>query len=266
VWITRRDFELETARLLDRMDQPSIDGVNTYFVALAARRAGLKVALSGLGGDELFGGYPSFRQVPRLVATVGRASNARFGKALRVVSAPLFRRVSSPKYASLLEYGADYAGAYMLRRALFLPWEVEELLDADLAREGLKELDTLGQLARTADAIESPRLKVSGLEATWYMRNQLLRDTDWASMSHSVEVRVPLVDWQLWSEMVPLLNANPWVGKHELAMTPRVPLPDSVVLRPKTGFVTPTRDWTAGKGESRERGLRQWAQKVYRAA
>ena len=266
VWITRGDFELEIGRLMDRMDQPSIDGVNTYFVALAARRAGLKVALSGLGGDELFGGYPSFHQLPRLVATLGRASNPRIGKALRVVSAPLLSRVSSPKYASLIEYGADYAGAYMLRRALFLPWEIEGLLDADVAREGLETLDTLGQLSRTESAIQSPRLKVSALETTWYMRNQLLRDTDWASMSHSVEVRVPLVDWQLWSEMVPLLNAHQWVGKHELAMTPRIPLRESVVTRPKTGFVTPTRHWTAGSGEPRERGLRHWAHKVYRAA
>lgn len=70
IWITRRDFEGEAARLFEAMDRPSIDGVNTYFVSLATKRAGLKVALSGLGGDELFGGYPSFHDVPRIANTL----------------------------------------------------------------------------------------------------------------------------------------------------------------------------------------------------
>ncbi|MDB4885276.1 MAG: putative asparagine synthase, partial [Gemmatimonadetes bacterium] len=120
VWITREDFEAELPTFLARMDQPTTDGVNTYFVAKAAAERGLKVALSGLGGDELFGGYPSFRQLPKLVGALGRVPGAStLGRAFRAASAPIFSRLSSPKYAGLLEYGHDMPGAYLLRRGMF---------------------------------------------------------------------------------------------------------------------------------------------------
>jgi asparagine synthase (glutamine-hydrolysing) len=270
VWVTKRDFQDELPRLLDRMDQPSIDGVNSYFVARAAAQAGLKVALSGLGGDELFGGYPSFHQIPRLVSALRRVPAARaVGRGLRTIAAPVVRRVSSPKYAGLLEYGADYGGAYLLRRGLFLPWELSRLLDPDMVRAGWRELDTRSRLEQTERTLTSSRAKVSALETGWYMRNQLLRDTDWASMSHSLEVRVPLVDWTLWGEVAALMHGAAGGGggmdKSAMARTPSVPLPDAVLRRGKTGFSVPTRQWMTerlGSGR-RQRGLRGWASHVY---
>jgi asparagine synthase (glutamine-hydrolysing) len=248
------------------MDQPTIDGVNSYFVAQAAASTGLKVALSGLGGDELFGGYPSFRQIPRLVAALKRVpAGAVLGRGIRRVSAPFMSRVMSPKYAGLLEYGGDFAGAYLLRRGLFLPWELEAVLDRELVREGLGELRARFELARSIAGITSDRLRVSALEAGWYMRNQLLRDTDWASMSHSLEVRVPLVDWTLWQRVIPLIHAHPTLGKRALAGIPTTPLPSSVLDRPKTGFSVPTRDWLPHEQDNgvAHRGLRGWARYVY---
>src|SRR5205823_5385120 len=132
IWITRQHFEDEFTRLLDRMDQPSVDGVNSFFVARAASEAGLKVALSGLGGDELLAGYDSFRQIPRVVRAVRHIPAARaLGRGVRALSAPILERLTSPKYASVLEYGADYTGAYLLRRGLFLPWELDRVLETD---------------------------------------------------------------------------------------------------------------------------------------
>lgn len=269
-WIDRAAFQAHLPRLLDRMDQPSIDGVNSYFVSLAAAASGLKVALSGLGGDELFGGYPSFREVPRVAGALGRIPGApTLGRGFRYVSAPVLRRLSSPKYAGLLEYGSRWGGAYLLRRGMFMPWELPGLLDADLVAEGWRELATLARLDDAVAGIASPQLRVSALEASWYMRSQLLRDTDWASMSHSLEVRVPLVDVALWRRAAPLLAApSPVPGKQRMAAAPRLPLPDVVRNRAKTGFVAPTREWVVEEHATRatERGLRGWARTLYGAA
>lgn len=269
IWVTRDDFRRELERLVDRMDQPTTDGVNSYFVARAAAEAGLKVALSGLGGDELLGGYPSFRDLPRTVRTVGRVPGAGIlGRAARVLSAPLIGALTSPKYASVLEYGADWGGAYLLRRALTLPWELDRVLDREIVVEGLRELATRERLNETTDEIAADRLKISALESAWYMRNQLLRDTDWASMTHSLEVRVPLVDWNLWRRVAPLLAAHPALGKAAMARTPARPLPDTVLHRRKTGFSIPTRDWLLGGSGGRYggRGLRGWARYLHERA
>ncbi|HVN30337.1 MAG TPA: asparagine synthase (glutamine-hydrolyzing), partial [Candidatus Binataceae bacterium] len=120
-WVTRKEFYADMDAMLAAMDQPSIDGANTYFVSKAAKHAGLKAALSGLGGDELFAGYSSFRQIPQLVRSVGNFP-AGAARALRMISAPVVRHFTSSKYAGLLEYGGSYAGAYLLRRGLFMPW------------------------------------------------------------------------------------------------------------------------------------------------
>lgn len=257
-------FREELPRLLAAMDQPSIDGVNSYFVSRAARAAGLKVALSGLGGDELFGGYPSFREIPRLVGVLGRVPGAaRLGRGLRIVSAPVLRRLTSPKYAALLEYGADYGGAYLLRRGLFMPWELPGMMDPDLVRAGWEALRPQVRLAETVAELATDRFRVTALESVWYMRNQLLRDTDWASMAHSLEVRTPLVDWDLLRAVAPLLAAGPDLGKADMARTPARPLPSELLARPKTGFTTPVRRWLARTEGDRARGLRGWARRVY---
>ena len=131
------EFQNDMDHLFESMDQPSIDGSNTYFVSKEAAAMGLKVALSGLGGDELFGGYPSFRQIPKLAGYLGWIPGlTSAGRAIRYVSAPFLKHLTSPKYASLFEYGGSYSGAYLLRRGLYLPWELPDVMDGDMAAEG----------------------------------------------------------------------------------------------------------------------------------
>jgi asparagine synthase (glutamine-hydrolysing) len=237
--------------------------VNSYFVSKAAAQSGLKAAISGLGGDELLGGYPSFRQIPAMVRALRLfpAALQRGGKGLRTLLAPILKRVTSPKYASLLEYGASYGGSYLLRRGLFMPWEIPGAMDAATARDALEKLATIPQLNALAGRVRKPNLKVTLLEASWFMRSQLLRDIDWASMAHSLEVRVPLLDVQLLKTLAPLLSAENPVGKRDLARTPRVPLPPEVLRRRKTGFSVPVRDWLVEKmpGKAAARGVRGWA-------
>ncbi|HEX9951947.1 MAG TPA: asparagine synthase (glutamine-hydrolyzing) [Rubricoccaceae bacterium] len=264
VWTTARDFADARTDLLAAMDQPTLDGVNTYFVSRAAAQTGLKVALSGVGGDELFGGYPSFREVPRLVRAM-RPVPAALGRAARVATAPLLRRVTSPKAAGLAEYGGTWGGAYLLRRALFMPYELGGILGRDMARAGLAALRPLDALNAAAARQGSDHARVAAMESVQYMRNQLLRDTDWASMAHSLEVRTPLVDWTLLSALAPdVAGHSERVSKEALAATPRPALPAGVLSRPKTGFSIPVREWLAGE-EHAERGLRGWTRTVYEA-
>ncbi|MFA6564714.1 MAG: asparagine synthase (glutamine-hydrolyzing) [Verrucomicrobiia bacterium] len=267
IWVTRSDFASHRDRLFAAMDQPTIDGVNTYYVSLAARRASLKVALSGLGGDELFGGYPSFRQIPRTATTLGVFNRfPRFGRAARILSAPVLKQLTSPKYAGLLEYGGTRGGAYLLRRGLFMPWELPELMDGEMVRCGWQELQPLLRLEETVDGLRSPRLQVSALESCWYMRNQLLRDSDWASMAHSLEVRVPFVDLTLWKSVAPLIVGHNPVTKQDMARTPLKSLPSQVLNRRKTGFSIPVREWLmdgTGAFDRQERGFRPWARIVH---
>jgi glycosyltransferase involved in cell wall biosynthesis len=272
-WITRQDFTGALEPLLAAMDQPSIDGVNTYFVVRAAREAGWKVALSGLGGDEFFAGYASFDEIPRAVRRLRPfVAVPQLGRAVRRTASPLLGRTQlSPKWAGLLEYGGDWAGAYLLRRALYMPWEVRDLFEPEFAGEGLERLGTLAALGRTVDGVASERLRVTALEAAWYMRNQLLRDTDWAGMAHGLEVRVPLVDVELFRTVVQLYHAGFPPGKRDLAASPRPPLPEAVAGRPKTGFSVPIREWLLGVQDRGRldprapRGLRGWAGVVHEA-
>ena len=276
IWVNRQDFRDEFPRLMRAMDQPSCDGVNSFFISRAAAEAGLKVAISGLGGDELFGGYPSFREIPRAVRLLQPFSVSAFqpfGRGFRIFSAPVLKRMTSPKYAGLLEYGGTYGGAYLLRRGMFMPWELPEVLDADLVRDGWARLQTLLRLEETTQAIRSPHLRIAALETTWYMRSQLLRDADWASMDHSLEVRTPLVDIELLERLAPTLADGATLTKQDMARTPISQLPASVLNRPKTGFSIPVRNWlfsqNPGDGRQkagatqRERGLRGWAKLVY---
>jgi len=266
-WVPRDAFEGELDRLLQAMDQPSIDGVNTYFVSKVAAENGIKVALSGLGGDELFGGYPSFRDVPRLARWFGFATRAPWlGRGVRAITSPLLPSVVSPKFASLFELGGTYPGAYLLRRALYLPWELRDFLDPALLREGWERLDILARLERTVHGIGSDRQRVAALELSWYMRNQLLRDADWAGMAHSVEIRVPFVDSRLFRSIAPLLSTSSPPSKVDAARVASRALPSALFARRKTGFSIPVHEWAkrTRMAPGRPRGLRNWAHIVHR--
>jgi asparagine synthase (glutamine-hydrolysing) len=240
----RDDFARLWPAALAAMDQPSIDGFNTFAVSQAAHQAGLKVVLSGLGGDELFGSYPSFADVPRL------ARMARWGRrvpGLATLWPPLARRCapSRPKLAGLLRHGASLPGSYFLRRALFLPEELPDLMGRDAAAAGLAAYDPIADAARRLDgAGRDPWVAVHRMEAAQYMRNQLLRDADWASMACSVELRVPLVDAWLYHRLATAhFQPARRLGKAALVRRIAPELPDALWRRPKSGFYVPVLEW-----------------------
>ncbi len=252
--VGQREFVEDLPAILEAMDQPSIDGINTWFVSKAAREAGLKVAISGLGGDELLAGYPSFVDVPRWRRRFGPlAAVPGLGRLARQFMRALPSRLGAarPKALGLLEYAGSWAGAYLLRRGLFLPHELSEVMERDFAREGLRRLKPLRRLAESLTPDPgSDTARVCALESSHYLRNQLLRDADWAGMAHGVEIRVPLVDVALLKSLAPEIHTlEHGAGKAALAQAPSTPLPEAVVSRAKTGFSVPTGAWMAAASQ-----------------
>ena len=265
--LTGQAFRDNLPKALEAMDQPSIDGMNSYFVCKAASELGWKVALSGTGGDELFGGYSTFRIIPRLVLAYGmfrhlpRVAHAFERIYTRVM--PKRHAKFSPKTAHTLKYAHSYEGAYLMKRGLFLPEELPDLLGADVAEEGLRRLAILDLIRETITPDPgSPSARVAALEAALFMRNQLLRDIDWASMAHSLEVRVPLVDAFLLRKVAPaIFTSRRRDGKKLLARSPRTPLPEAIMTRKKTGFTLPINDWLVREHKEvpHSFGMRPWA-------
>jgi len=248
--VTREEFHADLPKIFDAMDQPTIDGVNTWFVSKAVHEGGVKVALSGVGGDELFGSYPSFANVPKML---------RIARTPIAGAAAMFSK--HPKKRLLGKYGTTYAGAYLLQRGLYLPHDLDEILgrDAESGLERLKILE-LFDFAITPDP-STPYGRVAALEASLYMRNQLLRDADWASMAHSVEVRTPLVDIALLRQIAPLLIEAGSACKDALAAV----LPRWLRLRPKTGFFVPMQQWMDLPPDGTSTRMRSWARYVFDA-
>ena len=185
------------------------------------------------------------------------------------MSAPIISRFTSPKYASLLEYGGSLSGGYLLRRSLYLPWELCNVLDRDIARQGWRDLQCEAGLASTVMDIPNDRLAVSALEMSWYMRHQLLVDSDWASMAQSLELRVPFLDVPLLRAAAPWFSAHPGLSKVQVARALAPQLPAVLVNKQKTGFSVPVQEWLLGEmaevqANASARGYRGWARQIYR--
>lgn len=231
---------------LAAMDQPTVDGVNTWMVAEATRRAGLKVVISGLGGDELLGGYASFERIPAIQAEafpcVSRQwVGSAYGHAYAFMANWLKHLPprGSEKWAAVNNPQA----AYLWQRGVLMPWELAKLLPSEVYLAGLDEL----YQASTWEDIPSELnafAQVSLLESSRYMRNQLLRDTDWVGMAHSMELRTPLVDHQLTDQVAGLAALGRFgKGKSALSRVLAKGLPEAILNRPKTGFTLPIWAW-----------------------
>jgi asparagine synthase (glutamine-hydrolysing) len=244
----------ELPAVLARLDQPTIDAVNSFYVARAVSATGIKAVLSGAGGDELFGGYPSFTRLPQALA-IKRLAGPLW-PALGVFAAPLMPERLRTRWRHFASSNGSFVEAYRVQRGFLLPDEVEEIAGPALRDARWPEaLETVREAERSAlgppvstSAGERPQATVARLESRMYLTSQLLRDLDVMSMAHSLEVRVPFVDHELVGEVWPELAFHPDLlqGKQLLSNTLERPLPDAVVRHPKQGFTLPFARWMNG--------------------
>lgn len=232
--VTQQDFQESLPDIMAAMDQPSTDGINSYFICKKAKAYGLTAVLSGLGADELFGGYPSFRRsqimqaalpIPgllfQLMGVLGQGRLKRFA----------FLQLKTP------------LGYYLFNRGFFIPAQVAQLLDCT-EKEVLALLqgDAIPPFTQYLETGE----QVSYIETNYYMQHQLLKDTDYMSMWHGIEVRVPFLDaslMQLVYSIAPEIRYSPVQIKALLIDACKDILPEAIWNRPKQGFVFPFGEW-----------------------
>lgn len=249
-------------KIIESMDQPTIDGINTYFVSKAAASFGLKVVLSGLGGDELFGGYSSFINIPKY----RKIKSLPFAKPLMKAAGSILKGRLPAKAIEYFNNPDAPNAEYSMIRGLFtnadlntLGWShtnihpfnhsiVGENDGINVWMNDSMSSDVIAKEPPTGEAGAKQSLSllqyVSMMESCFYMRNQLLRDSDVFSMSHSLELRVPFVDPILYGTVLPYLDSGFDKSCPKKMLVDAVgDLPDEIVNRPKQGFTFPFADW-----------------------
>jgi asparagine synthase (glutamine-hydrolysing) len=231
--VKQGDFEDSFSQILQAMDMPTTDGINSWFISRYAHQDGLKTVLSGVGADELFGGYPSFNRMKYL----------RYLKMLpsAIFSASRFFNRDPYKKLSYLEHNVTIAD-YLFLRSLFTPVDIAKLVNCDE--------DQVNGILFDAFDIPKPaaynKLHAAWMETNLYMQNQLLHDTDIMSMSHGLEVRVPFLDedfQQFTAQIHPAIRFDNKQPKKILIDTFKDILPETVWNRPKMGFTFPLQQW-----------------------
>ncbi|NOT63958.1 MAG: asparagine synthase, partial [Acidobacteria bacterium] len=252
VTVSESELLAKLPRALAALDQPTIDGFNTYLISEAVAANGLKVALSGAGGDEVFAGYQFFQNITQ---------NERWRQRVKSVPASL-------RYAAAATVGA-FSGSHrtqklsallrsqhlndhsvQLQRRLFTREQQQRLFTAngyaaDLHQRDSAQLLTWEQLQQETGATKDVINQASRLELHGYLSNTLLRDTDAMSMAHSLEVRVPLLDHHLVEFMLRVPgNLKVRAGEPKRLLVNAVgDLPREIVNRPKRGFELPFKHW-----------------------
>jgi len=260
VTLREEDFLRQLPDALTAIDQPTFDALNTYFVSRAAREAGMTVALAGTGGDELFGGYPTFTELPRMLragALVPWPLGGAIGAVYRVAGALYWNLLGQAppqtrwgKIADVACASGDLLRLYQTSYALFTREAQSRLGSARVhLAQRAQDFGLPAEIARAwRDRIEGSEVlhAISLLELSSFVGERLLRDTDAASMAVSLEARVPLLDWALCEKVAgidPARRFSPPGKKRLLRDLTLERLDPAIFDRPKSGFVLPIGEW-----------------------
>lgn len=232
--VTKEIFNQQLDDAMQAMDQPTLDGINTYFISMYAKEYGLKAVLSGLGADELFGGYPSFQQQKKMKLV--EQMPAGFLRSLQRFPDHRIRKLS---YVGLQNSAAEY----LSYRGIFTPVSVASLLDTT-EKEIEYDLAELSAFYPVQELRNGNR--ISWLETNFYMQNQLLKDSDFMSMWHGLEIRVPFLDKEVMlmaAAIDPSIKFKKVPPKYPLVKAFEKELPEAIWKRKKQGFTFPFEGW-----------------------
>lgn len=236
--VTEKDFSANFHHIISAMDQPTNDGINSWFVNKCAKENGLKAVLSGIGADELFGGYPSFKRMDLIKKL------KKLPKFILKLSASLpsdkLKRIYFLSYKNPI-------GEYLFLRGFFVPGVISKILDIPKAEiNRLFEEFPIDQNINDLNGEE----RAAWFETNLFMKNQLLKDTDFMSMSHGVEVRVPFLDQNFMAATEKIDNQYRFQARPKdlLINSFKSILPEAIWNRPKMGFTFPLQQWFLKSG------------------
>ena len=241
--VTKKDFYKDLPKILDAMDQPTLDGINTWYASKAASELNLKVVFSGLGGDEIFFGYDHFKKIPLLFFILKILNKIPFSIFIIKIILHFVSIIKKDfRWNFLLKYKNSILKLWFLKRSINKNRNSKNLLNenelhiSDFFKEYLND--------KFEFDFQNPKIHLSLLDSLFYMRNQLLRDSDWASMYHGIELRTPFVDIQLIEKLKDVMNNySIYENKKILKLIFNSKLPEEVFNKKKIGFNTPVKKW-----------------------
>ena len=250
-----------------KMDSPTNDGLNTFLLSYYAKEKKSKIIISGIGADEFFFGYPSFKRI-RVLNSFFNFFPIKFnGEKFLNFSLPIFKKLKlNTKFSGIFKYGSTIEKAFFLQRSLFLPKEIKEFLTPETFNNGLDELNILDQLKEDVKNFDDTNLATMYLENKYYLSSKILRDADWTSMANSIECRTPFIDWFFFKDLLPILKSNIKITKKSLVNCFKEKLPEVLYTRKKTGFNIPYKKYyenISNKKVSYSHPIKNWSKLNY---
>ncbi len=259
--INYADFLENYDSIISAMDSPSIDGINTYFVSKLAKTKGYKVALSGAGADELFLGYNLFSMIPRFI----KIRNLFFIKTTLDIFYKLFSPLLSRyRFFHLFKPNITLFELYLVKRGIFTLYDLKNMFGEEKVRQAYSELSLDKLISNSIFDIENIKSKLSIIEFSLYLKNQLLKDADWASMYNSVEIRLPYVDTVLFKELFGFQKIANYSKMNLVeSISSYNPILNEVYNKKKKSFTTPIKLWLARKFDIKLMNNRILLLKIY---